>query len=357
MKTLKTLSLMFNLLIASLISSVIGAPAVVAVGLTLVLGILPGVPAGAFGMALNKEIWQSDIVGNLFADNTFLSKAYNADMYVLAGKVVHIPQAGAKATVVKNRTSVPATVVKRTDSELTYSLAEFTTDPRLITDVDKVEMSYDKRQSVIAEDKAALVDEIAKEFIYNWSPTLAASIIRTSGGDVTAHLSSATGLRKAFTLKDVIDVATAFNVSNVPQTERYALVDAIMYNQLINEMSANQQRDFSAGMDPAKGTIGKLYGFEFYMRSVVGRYDNASTPVPITPETAGASTDNAAALFWHVNSVERAMGEVKAFDNPGDATYYGDILSFLCRAGGRKRRADQAGIVAVVQAVPEPSGE
>jgi hypothetical protein len=357
MKTLKTLSLMFNLLVASLISSVIGAPAVVAVGLTLVLGILPGAPAGAAGMALNKEIWQTDIVANLFADNSFLSKAYNADMYVLAGKVVHIPQAGTKATVVKDRTSLPATVVKRTDSELTYSLAEFTTDPRLIPDADKVEMSYDKRQSVIAEDKDALVESIAGEMIYNWSPTVAASIVRTTGGSTAAYLSGATGLRKAITLKDVSNAATQMNVKSIPQEGRYALIDAIMYDQLIQEMSANQQRDFSAAMDPARGTIGRLYGFDFYMRSTAARYDNASTPVPITPETEGASTDNAAALFWHINSVERAMGEVKAFDNPGDATYYGDILSFLCRAGGRKRRANQEGIIAVVQAVYEAESE
>ena len=46
-------------------------------------------------MAIQKEIWERAIVEDLFADNSFLSKAVNADMWVNAGKVVHIPQAGA----------------------------------------------------------------------------------------------------------------------------------------------------------------------------------------------------------------------------------------------------------------------
>ena len=43
-------------------------------------------------MAIQKEIWEKSIVEGLFAPNSFLSKAFNADEYVEAGKIVHIPQ-------------------------------------------------------------------------------------------------------------------------------------------------------------------------------------------------------------------------------------------------------------------------
>ena len=39
---------------------------------------------------IQVEIWERDIVGNLFKNNDFLLQAYNADQYVLQGKVVHI---------------------------------------------------------------------------------------------------------------------------------------------------------------------------------------------------------------------------------------------------------------------------
>ena len=99
-------------------------------------------------MAIQKEIWEKSIVEGLFAPNSFLSKAFNADEYVEAGKIVHIPQAGAASKVEKNRTSLPATVKQRTDTDKTFELAAFTTDPVLIPDADKGELSYNKRESV-----------------------------------------------------------------------------------------------------------------------------------------------------------------------------------------------------------------
>ena len=133
--------------------------------------------AGVTPMAVTVEIWQNDIVGNLFADNSFLSKAYNADQYILAGKVVHINKAGSTSTVVKNRSTFPATAVRRTDSDVTYTLDEYTTDPRHIEDAENVEVNYNKRQSIDVEDQQALQEAIANEFVYKWSPTAAAQIL------------------------------------------------------------------------------------------------------------------------------------------------------------------------------------
>lgn len=346
----KILFLAFNLLVASLFTAAIGAPAVLGVGAGLFSSLFHKSPSGALTMGLQVEVWQKDIVENLFADNSFLSKAFNADMYVLAGKVVHIPQAGTPASVSKNRAVLPAAVVKRNDSELTYALDEYTTDPRLIPDADKVELSYDKRQSVIAEDKANLVEVVSNEFIYNWSPTAAASILRTTGAAVLSHLDSATGNRKSFQVADVSAAAFTMNKQNIPKQGRFCIVDSWMYKQLLDSMTENEKTAFHSQANVAEGTIGKLHGFLFYERSAGAKYTNAATPAPKAWDAAGAATDNAAAIFWQQNSVERALGTVKAFDNPGDATYYGDILSFLIRAGGRIRRADNKGVVAVVQA-------
>jgi hypothetical protein len=342
----KITALLFNLLVMSIITVSAGLPAVF-IGAGLLGGLLPGAPSGWFGMAIQKEIWESTLVDNLFADNSFLSKAFSADQYVLSGKVVHIPTAGAKATVVKNRTSLPATAVKRTDTDATYALDEYTTDPRLITNADKAELAYDSRNSIIVEDKESLMEMVANEFIYKWAATASAQIIRTSGDAVVAHLPSATGNRKLITLADVSSACFALNAKDIPSDGRYALLDAWMYKQLFDQMSANGVRDFLAKADASKGIIGQLDTFNFYMRSQAARYTNASTPAPVAQETAGAATHNAGAIFWQQNAVERALGTVQAFDNPGQATYYGDILSFLVRAGGRIRR--DAGVISIVQ--------
>jgi hypothetical protein len=102
-------------------------------------------------------------------------------------------------------------------------------------------------------------------------------------------------------------------------------------------------------LNPATGVVGMLYGFTIMTRNNVARYTNASTPVPVSWATAGAVAHNAGALAWHKNSVERALGMVDFFEQLKAPTYYGDIYSALVRVGGRIRRTDNKGIIAIVQ--------
>ena len=68
---------------------------------------------------------------------------------------------------------------------------------------------------------------------------------------------------------------------------------------------------------------------------------------------SGAATDLAAALAWHDQSVCRALGEVKAFEQEKAPDYYGDVYSFLVRAGGSIMRGDNAGVMALVGTATE----
>lgn len=298
-------------------------------------------------MAIQKEIWESSIVEHLFADDSFMSKAYNANEYVNQGKIVHIPQAGAPSSVSKNRSELPAAVKKRTDSDLTYTLAEFTTDPVLIPHAETIELSYDKRESVLRQDKMALFDKVAHDFIFNWSPAKSHTI-STSGAETDgAPHSTATGKRLALTRKDVLDLMYRFNRDNVPQEGRYLLLDAAMYSQLLNDLTSADAQAFHALANPAKGILGQFCSFNIMMRAEAALYTSSG---PKSWDTAAAAGDLGAALAWHEQSVVRALGEVKAFEQEGDPTYYGDIYSFLVRAGGRIRRSDNKGVWAIVQA-------
>ena len=121
-------------------------------------------------MAIQKEIWQRTIIEGLFADNTFAGKAVNDDAYVNQGKTVHIPNAGSPSKVVINRTTIPASASERTDADVDYSLDELTTDPVHIPHADTVELSYDKRNSVISQDRQKLIEEASQNLLYKWNP-------------------------------------------------------------------------------------------------------------------------------------------------------------------------------------------
>lgn len=339
-------ALMFNVIIASAISTATGFNPLAVMGTGSLLSLLPLAPAGSFGMAVQKEIWMNSIVEGLFADNSFLSKAFNADEFVNAGKTVHIPNAGIASSVTKNRAAYPAAVTARVDTDLTFNLDEFTTDPIKISYADQVELSYNKRESIIKLDKAKLIESVSNDMLFNWSPALANSI-RTTGAAVISHTPSATGNRKLFTKSDVKNAMNKFNAMDVPQENRWLLIDAEMYGQLLDSLTTQEAMAFHSLVDTKNGVLGKLYTFNIMMRSKSGLYTTAVAPKLWT--AAGAATDNAAAIAWHENSVCRALGQTEMFEEIKSPTYYADIYSFLVRAGGRPMRSGVEGLLAIVQ--------
>lgn len=297
-------------------------------------------------MAIQREIWAAAIVEGLFANNVFLSKAFNADQYVKEGKIVHIPQAGAPSGVEKNRTDLPATVKTRKDADLTFELEEYTTNPIHIEHADTVELSYDKRESILRMDKLELMDKVARDFIYKWSPD-SSRCIETTGAEVPAYTPGATGKRKGISKDDVLALMTLFNSEDIPEEGRYLLLDAQMYSQLLKDLTDNESRAFLASADAQNGVVGKLFSFNVMQRSRSALYAADKTPKDLSAE--GAATDLAAALAWHEESVCRALAQPEAFEREKDPTYYGDIYSFLVRAGGAIKRKDMKGVAALVQ--------
>lgn len=303
-------------------------------------------------MAIQRELWQNTIIEGLFADNSFMSKAVNDDMYVNMGKKVHIPNAGAPSAVEIDRSSLPAEVKPRTDVDVEYSLNELTTDPIRIPHAETVELSYSKRNSVISQDRLQLIEKAAEQMLYNWAPD-STHFVRTSGTEkVTAHTKDATGKRKALVKADVLALMTKFNADNIPQEGRYLLLDAYMYAQLLDDLTEGDQRAFFASADAQRGILGQLFSFNVMQRSQVLRYATGGTLTKWNVD--GVSTDNAAGLAWQTNSLSRALGDVKMFDSTDNPLYYGDIYSFLIRVGGTIRRNDKKGVYALVQdAAPE----
>lgn len=349
MKILRFLSaFLITMFIGGALSAASGLPLLATSGGLLGLSMFPK-PAGVLRMALDVEMWKSWIVEELFKDNQFLNFATNADEYVLQGKVVHIPNAGTASEVKRNRTSLPAMITKRTDVDITYALDEYTSNPRLITDADTL-LSYDKKSSAMGQDMSYIKQLVAEWMLYNWRVESSSFMVRTTGDAVAAHVASATGNRKAFKPENLEEAQALMDENDVPNNDRFAMFDARMYQQFIRALGPNDSRDFSALADMKNGVIGQYAGFKVLKRSTVLRSTNASTPVVKTPATSGAAADNGVALCWQKDCVERAIGEVKVFESNQDPQYYGDIYSLLVRAGGRKIRNDEKGVVGIIQA-------
>ncbi len=296
-------------------------------------------------MGLQTEIWLAEIIEGLFANNSFAARSVDHSQFT-NNKKVHVPNAGSAPSVVKNRNSFPASIGTRTDYDLEYEMNEYTTDPIRIPHAETVELSYDKRQSVMSVSKAALADAVYADIVYTWVPT-SPMTQKTLGSAVAAHIPTATGNRKSFDKATVKAIKKKFDAQDIPSVGRFILVDADMYNQLLDSLSDTEANNVIAGANVEMGTIGMYMGFNFYMRSKVAKTDNAGA-LKAWSATASA-TDCAGGIAWHDKTVSRAIGQQEMFEDEKNPTYYSDIMSFLVRAGGSYMRYDKKGVILIAQ--------
>lgn len=306
-------------------------------------------------MALQREIWISDIKENLFANNSFMNMIGLDHSAYVNYKTVHIPQAGSNPAVTKNRGVYPASISQRTDSELTYSLNEYTAEPILLTDIDALQISYNKRQSILKQHIDKLSDVVANNTLYNWAATSGDFQVRTTGSAVnTALAPSATGTRNAINLQDLRTAAKILDESNVNMNDkRYLVLPASMYYQLIGDSNVSKYLEFGAAT-AGTGKVAQIMGFDLIVRSSVVVYDNTGTPVIKSVNDEGipsspAATDNLGALAISSSYVTKALGDIKVFADEDKPEYYGSIFSSLVMHGATKMRTDGVGVVSIVQ--------
>lgn len=351
MKTLTFITGLLKLMfIALVVNMATGVDPNITFGVLAVASLTVPTPKGAlFGVVL--ETWANYIIERFWKDNAFLKNSYDDSQYVLQGRIVHIPQPGSKPNVVKNRSSFPGTAVRRTDTDVVYSLDEYSTDPTHIPNIDAIHLSYSKQDSVLGDHMSTLNETVADDMLIKWGG--GGAVVKTTGGATAitvAPITGQTGNRLAFHHKDLQKLMIRMNTDNVPKGDRYILIDDNMYEAFYDSLSETNAKDFSRYADAENGVIGKLHGFNIGTRSSV-----LASAANDSIKALGASlgtTDNLCSLAWQKNAVAHAIGDTKLFQDKDSATYYGDVHSALVMAGGRVRRSDAKGIYVIAQGTP-----
>ncbi len=307
-------------------------------------------------MALIKEIWVQDVQEALNRNADFLPYSVDHSAYIAFG-TVHVPQSGSNPTVVKNPATFPLAISERTDTDRTYALNQFALEPTLISNLDELQISYDKRQSVLGQQITTLTQRIGDEVAISWSATGAANIVGTTGSAVATSLApGATGTRKAVTLADIASLASKLDKDNVPRQNRKLLMSTDMFWELfqISDVIRASYNGFQNQPNVlANGIVAMLYGFEIMMRPVVSVYANSTTS-PKAFGAATATTDNLACIAFHSTTVARALGSMTPLydsgsNGNGKPEYLGSIFNMEVMLGSAILRADMKGVAALVQ--------
>lgn len=358
---IKPLNLLFNISILAIIFYLIGINIAWAVPVGVGSGIFLGYvksPDVALWVTIQKEIWQKDIQDNLYKSNAFLNTFSKADQDNINGISVHIPQTGKGGDTQKNRTNLPAAVKKRTDTLASYQINEFTSDPILIPNADTVELSYDKRESVLSDEQSSLNEGVAEDLLLSVVKSTQGtvtnlpdtSILSTEGLAVDATLPGATGKVKAYSIKDLQKGRNFFKRQKIwTENKMYVLLTSEAETQMFPADSQVTATYMAAVSEEERrnGVMYKCQGFQIISRSSVFVLSAAGAFKPWSAETE--EDDIEGVIFYNGNQVEFALGDIKFFEKKDDPTYYGDVYSFLVRAGGRAKRLNFEGVMVMKQ--------
>jgi len=308
-------------------------------------------------MALIKEIWVADVQEALNRNADFLPYSIDDSAYVAFG-TVHIPQSGSNPTVVKNPATFPLPISERTDADRTYALNQFALEPTLITNLDELQISYDKRQSVLGQQITTLTQRIGDEVAISWTATGASNIVSTSGSAVgTALAPGATGTRKAVTLADIQALAQKLDKDNVPRSGRKLLMSTDMFWQLcsIDNVIRGSYNAFQTSQPNVlqTGIVMQLFGFDIMIRPVVSVFATGATS-PKAFGAATATTDMLACIAFHSTTVRRALGAMNPLydagsNGNGKPEYLGSIFNMEVMLGSAIGRDDMKGVASLVQ--------
>lgn len=302
-------------------------------------------------MALQREVWVSDIEEKLFEGSEFVNMSTNHDSFIV-NQTVHVPQSGSIPAVEKNRAVFPAAITERTDTELTYTVDSYSTDPIRVRNFDDLQLSYAKRQSVMSQHIEKINEEIGTQTAFTWAPEGDNTKVILTSGAATSVGPDGSAVRKKIVTADIAAAAKKLDADKVPSTGRFLLMELSMYYELfsIEELT---RKDFMDRTALPAGVIDRLFNFNIMVRPTTVLYDVVVPTAPVR-EAIGAAPDlnsSFGCIGWHQAYVAKALGSTNVFLNEGEAAHYGDIMSAEVALGSSVLRNDAraTGVVAIAQ--------
>jgi len=307
-------------------------------------------PGLAFEDVLTS-IFTRDLQKILFPDNSFYKRTKklntDADAPGTAAASYQIPQEMEMPTGIVDPAVFPLEVEELEGGNEIVTLSLLATKPTRLGDKELLEVSYDKRASVLSLHSSVLDQMAANVSLNRMSQVASDAIVLTSGDAVSAGLPGLTGNRKAVTKNDIIKACEILNRTDM-KGKRYGLVGATHESELLKiehfvdyEKTGNQ----SALL---RGAIGSLMGIEWYKRSTAAVFNAAGAPK--AAGSALAATDNEGMLIWIEDAIGRVEGNVEVYINEKQAQYLGSLMNNAVRFGMKILRTDKKGVVAIRQA-------
>lgn len=259
-----------------------------------------------------KEIFAAIILALFYPDGSWLNELTSMD-HMVDANTINLSQVGADPEVVKDNSTWPLTPTVRTDSGIEIPLATFDTKPTHVTNVEQLETSYDKCESVVRQHAEALRKNAMLSAAYNIAPSSNSTdhpVIATTG-------SNRGDGNKALKYKDLLKLRTAFNKASYPMEGRILVLSPEHEEDLLAEDADRFNRMI---------TTGTVAGFKVYMTNHGVQYSTSGEK-----QAYGTTNAQPCSFAFCKSEVMRAMGDIEGEPEQRWADYRGWLLGFQMR--------------------------
>lgn len=270
-------------------------------------------------MALNKEVWISQILEGFYPDNSFLRKTVDYSQFVDNDRL-HIASAGIDPKVLINNTTYPIKVVEREDEDNEITLDKFETENTIVRRPEALEYSFDKLESVIGQHRATLRKSVAMKAAHAFAPeqdTPDTPVITTTG--------TAANGRKRLCFADILTLKERFDDAEIPLDERYI----VLHPKHVSDLLLEDIELFKDLTNIKDGEPFKFAGFGCFSFSQMPSYRLAESILKKIAYGAVAQEDDQfASVAFYAKEVMRADGEIYMYSTVDDPKERGTIVGF-----------------------------
>ncbi len=274
-------------------------------------------------MALNTEVWVSQLKENFYPESSFLKKVLDYSGLVNNNKI-HIASAGIDPKVLVNNTTYPIKIVGRDDTDNELPLDKFETENTIVRRPEAIEYSYDKLESVLRQHRATLQKAVAVKAAHSISPnsdTDDTPIVPTSGETVNG--------RKRLTFENILELKERFDAAEIPMDKRYL----VLHPKHVSDLLMQDMKLFKNLTNIVDGEPIKFAGFGCLSFSHMPTYNyNGGSYTKVA--YGGKGTDNFASFAFYMDEVMKADGDIFMYSKENDpeerATIVGFDKRFVC---------------------------
>ncbi len=268
-------------------------------------------------MALNKQIWISQIKEGFYPERSFLNKVEDFTDLV-DNDMLHFPSAGIDPKVLINNSTYPIKIVGREDEDNAIVLDKFETENTLVRRPDAIEYSYDKLDSVIRQHRSTLQTTTARKAAHAFAPskdTNETPLVLTTGA-------AARG-RKRITFEDLLALKERFDDALIPLEDRYI----ILHPRHVTDLLLEDVKLFKELTDIKDGEPTKFAGFGCYQFPFMPTYKASGEnweKVAYNDE----QTQQFASVAFYAHEVMKADGEIYMYARYDDPEERGTVVGF-----------------------------